>query len=67
MTGEESGRRQGVRIPGARGNFVPDQHFGFLVQLQPDRNGIAIAEPQRSPRPPAEEEPVAATPPGNQG
>lgn len=62
----ESGRGQGVLSPGAHGNFAPDQ-FGFPIQLQPDRNGIALAEPQRPPRPPAQEEPVAAAPPGNQG
>lgn len=67
MTAGESGRGKGLLSPGARGNSAPDQGFGFPVQLQPDRNGIALAEPQRSPRPPAEKEPVAASTPGNQG
>lgn len=67
MTEGESGRGNGLLGPGARGNFAPDQRFGFPVQLQPDRNGIALAEPQRSPRPPAEKEPVAASTPRDQG
>lgn len=67
MTEWEPGRGLGVRTLGARGNFAPDQRFGFPVQLEPDRNGIALAKPQRPPRPATEKEPVAAPTPGNQG